>query len=131
MRVVFDTNIYVPAFVFPGGPAEAALRKVMDGAVNLVVSSPIIRELLGVMADKFARDPEELSHIAMFLSDLANVVEPRHVLHVLSDDPDNRILECAVTGCADIVVTGDRAMLKLGAYQGVRFLSLKGFLEVA
>ena len=65
----------------------------------------------------------------MFLSELAELVAPRKRLAVLDDEPDNRILECAVTGSADIIVTGDRAMLDLRAYQGIRILSLRQFLN--
>jgi predicted nucleic acid-binding protein len=47
---------------------------------------------------------------------------------VLRDEPDNRILECAVTAKARVIVTGDQAMLALGEYRGIRILSLKDFL---
>ena len=43
--------------------------------------------------------------------------------------PDNRILECAVEGRADVVVTGDRAMLRLRRYADVRIISLREYLE--
>ena len=129
MRAVFDTNIYVSAFAFPGGRAEAALWKAVEGEVQLVLSKPIIHELLHVLARKFGRDPEELARVAVFLSELAEVVQPRRKIAVLTDDADNRILECAATGRADVIVTGDHAMLELGEYQGVRIITLKDFLE--
>jgi predicted nucleic acid-binding protein len=69
--------------------------------------------LLGVLARKFARDAEELAHLAVFLEDLAEIVEPRRKISMLADEPDKRILECAVAGRAELIVTGDRAMLKL------------------
>jgi len=43
-----------------------------------------------------ARDAEELAHVAVFLSDIAVIVAPKHRLRVVKDEPDNRILECAV-----------------------------------
>jgi uncharacterized protein len=130
VRVVFDTNIYVSAFAIAGGQAEAALLKALAGEAQLVVSRAIIHELLDVLARKFGRDPEELAHIAVFLAELADVVRPRRKLGVLRDDADNRILECALAGRADVIVTGDRAMLELGEYQGVRIVTLREFLEV-
>ena len=45
------------------------------------------------------------------------------------DEPDNRILECAATADADVIVTGDRAMLNLKKYQEIRILSLRQFLD--
>lgn len=130
MRVVFDTNIYVSAFAIPGGRAEAALLKAVAGEVQLVVSRAIIRELLDVLARKFGREAEELAHVAVFLAELAAVVRPRRKLGVLRDDADNRILECALAGRAEVIVTGDRAMLELGEYQEVRIVTLRKFLEV-
>lgn len=130
MRVVFDTNVYVSAFAIPGGQAEAALAKAVEGRAQLVVSTAIIHELLDVLARRFGRDPEELAHVAVFVAELAEVVRPRRRLQVLRDDADNRILECALAGRADVIVTGDRAMLGLVEYQGVRIVTLRGFLEV-
>ena len=130
MRIVFDTNIYVSAFVIPGGQAEAALLKAVEGEAQLVVSRAIIQELLKELACKNGRDPEELAHVAVFLAELADVVRPRRTLKVLRDDADNRILECALAGQADVIVTGDRAMLALGEYQRVRIVTLREFLPV-
>lgn len=129
MRVVFDTNIYVSAFAIPGGQAEAALLRVINGEVQLVVSRAIIHELLDVLARKFGRDGEELAHIAVFVAELADAVQPRRRLRVLKDDADNRILECALAGRAEVIVTGDRAMLELGEYQGIRMVTLRDFLR--
>lgn len=129
MRAVFDTNIFVSAFAIPGGRAEAAILRAVEGEVRLAISQPIIHEVLDVLARKFDWNAEELARVAVYLSGLAEVVAPRRRLKVLRDDPDNRILECAVAGKADVIVTGDQAMLQLGAYRGIRVLSLRDFLE--
>ncbi|MEX2165102.1 MAG: putative toxin-antitoxin system toxin component, PIN family [Sulfuricaulis sp.] len=128
MRAVFDTNIFISAFAIPGSRAETALVKVAEGAVQLAISPAIIHEVLDVLARKFDRNPEELSRAAVYLSELAEVVTPRRRLKVLRDEPDNRILECAATAKAEVIVTGDQAMLALGEYRGIRILSLKDFL---
>ena len=47
----------------------------------------------------------------------------------MKDEPDNRILECAVAGRADVIVTGDRALLALGEYRGARIISLREYLD--
>ena len=129
MRAVFDTNIFVSTFTFPGGRAEEAVIKAARGDVELIVSKPIIRETLDVLARKFDRSAEELARVAVFLSELGEVVTPRTKLKVLADEPDNRILECAVAGGADVIVTGDQAMLDLGSYEGIRMMTLREFLK--
>lgn len=129
MRVVFDTNIFVSAFVLPGSRADAALIRVVDDIDQLVISKAIIDELLTVLARKFARDADELARVAVFLSDLAEVVRPRGRIDVLQDEADNRILECARTGKVDVIVTGDKAMIELGSYRSINIISLRNFLE--
>jgi len=131
MKVVFDTNILVSALVFPGGRADIALRRIIEARDRLLLSKPILDELLGILARKFSRDTEELAHVAVFLSDLSIVVKPRRKLAVLADEPDNRILECAVTGGADAIVTGDKALLELKTFRKVKLLSLRAYLQEA
>jgi uncharacterized protein len=129
LKAVFDTNIFVSALAIPGGQAERAIAQVIDGRVTLCISKAITHEVLGVLAEKFSRGPEEISRTAIFLSELAELVSPRKKLAVLDDEPDHRILECAATGNVDIIVTGDRAMLNLKRYLDIRILSLRQFLD--
>jgi putative PIN family toxin of toxin-antitoxin system len=129
VKVVFDTNILVSALVFPDGRGEAALRRIIEEQDQLVISKPSLDELLGTLARKFSRDAEELAHIAVFLSDLAVFVKPRRRLRVVKDEPDNRILECALAGRAEAIVTGDHALLALREYKSVRLISLRDYLE--
>ena len=128
MKVVFDTNILVSALVFPGGRADAALRRIVEEQDQLIISKAILAELLRVLGSKFSRDSEELAHVAVFLSELALTVKPRRRLRVVKDEPDNRILECALTGRAEVIVTGDHSLLALGEYKGVRIIRLREYL---
>ncbi|MCE2999840.1 MAG: putative toxin-antitoxin system toxin component, PIN family [Betaproteobacteria bacterium] len=128
MKVVFDTNVLVAALVFPGGQGEAALERIVAEQDELIISRPIIDELLDVLSRKFSRDAEELAHVAVFLADLGTLVRPRQRLAVVADEPDNRILECAVAGNAGVIVTGDKALLALRRYQGIQIVSLRDYL---
>ena len=96
MRVVFDSNILVSGLVFPGKQAEKALLRIIDGRDRLLVSKPIIDELLSVLARKFARDLEALARTAVLIEELGEMIRPKRRIHMLKDEPDNRILECAV-----------------------------------
>jgi len=49
----------------------------------------------------------------------STVVRPAVTLSVVEDEPDNRVLECAVTGGADLIVSGDRHLLRLGTYSNI------------
>jgi putative PIN family toxin of toxin-antitoxin system len=129
MNVVFDTNIFISALVIPGSQAEKAILKIIEGDDILLISKEIIDEVLSVLSTKFSRDREALSHVAVTLSDLGVLVNPAKKIKVFKDEPDNRILECALSGYADVIVTGDKDMLKLGMYKKVRIISLKEYLE--
>ena len=128
MRVVFDTNIFISALVIPGSRAEKAILRILDGADTLLISKPILDELLSTLARKFSRDPEALSQVAVMMMEMAELVEPRNTVEVFKDDPDNRILECAESGRADVIVTGDKEMLLLKRYQGIQLISLRDYL---
>jgi uncharacterized protein len=131
VKVVFDTNVLVSALVFPGGRGEEALLRIVAEHDELILSRPILDELLGVLARKFARDAEELSRVALLIAGIGTMVRPRRRLSVVKDAADNRILECALAGRAQVVVTGDKALLALKEYRGIRVLSLAEYLETA
>jgi putative PIN family toxin of toxin-antitoxin system len=129
MKVVFDTNIFISALVIPRSQAEKAISKIIEGDDILLISKEIIDEVLSVLSSKFSRDREALSHVAVTLSDLGELITPTKRIGILRDESDNRILECALSGHADVIVTGDKDMLKLGIYKNVRIISLKEYLE--
>jgi uncharacterized protein len=64
----------------------------------------------------------------VFLSEIARFVKPRLKLRIVDDEPDNRILECAIAGRAESIVTGDRALLALHEFRGVRIAALRDYL---
>jgi len=129
VKLVFDTNIFISAFVIPYSKAEKAILRILEGTDSLIISKEIINEILSVLSAKFHRDSEAVSHTALYLSDLAQIVKPTKKIHILEDDPDNRVLECALHAKADAIVTGDREMLKLKEIEGIRIISLKEYLE--
>jgi len=128
VRVVFDSNVYISALVIPGGRAAQALSRILDGTDTLLISKPILDEVLATLARKFSRDTEALSQTAVILTEMAEVVKSERTVTVFKDDPDNRILECAEAGRADCIVTGDKAMLGLKQYRGIRLISLREYL---
>ncbi|MBI5194887.1 MAG: putative toxin-antitoxin system toxin component, PIN family [Nitrospirae bacterium] len=128
MRVVFDSNIFISAFVIPGSQAEKAVFRIINNHDSLILSKTIIDEVLSVLAHKFSRDREAISRIAVYLAGLGEIVHTIRSITVLRDVPDNRILECAVSGKADVIVTGDKQMLALKEYKGIKIITLKEYL---
>jgi len=128
LLLVFDTNVYISAFVVPGSKSDLAFRLALRGAFDLAASEAILTELREKLASKFGLTESELSRVERTIRTAATIVEPETELHVLDDEPDNRILECAVALQASAIVTGDRHLLALGAYEGVGIMTVAELL---
>lgn len=129
-RVVLDTNVYLSAILF-GGPPETILHLARSRTLTLVVSRPILAELNRVLRAKFAWTAAQARQAEMEIRSLAAVVRPRERLSVVTDDePDNRVLECAVAGAAHAIVTGDlRHLRPLDSFRGIPILTPREFLH--
>mgnify|MGYP000011741149 CR=1 FL=1 len=130
MKVVFDTNIYISAFVIPGGNAEKAYLHAVDGNFELCTSIAILTELARKLDEKFGWEKEKIELLITSISNLANTFKTSPRLKVLSDDPDNRILECALDATAEFIVTGDKHLLNLTRYQDIEIIKLSAFLAM-
>lgn len=127
-RVVFDTNVYVSALRTRQGRGEEALTGAIDRRFELFVSVPILAEMSRILEEKFDWDREKVEAAVRFASTVAKVVRPTNKLALLDDEPDNRILECAVASVADTIVTGDRHLLRLHSWNDIAVLTLADFL---
>ena len=130
MKVVFDTNIYISAFVIPGGNAEKAYIHAIDGDFELCTSIAILTELARKLDEKFVWEKQKIVQLLTSISDVATVLKTTPRLKVLSDDPDNRILECALKAGAAFLVTGDKHLLKLRNYENFESIKLANFLTI-
>ena len=130
MKVVFDTNIYISAFVIPGGNAEKAYLHAIDGDFELCTSIAILTELARKLDEKFGWEKQKIVQLLTSISDVATVLKTTPLLKVLSDDPDNRILECALKAGAAFLVTGDKHLLKLRNYENFEIMKLANFLRI-
>ncbi len=128
-RVAADTNIYISALMFGGLPG-VFLDLGLNCAFTLVSSRAILDELDEKLRCKFAVSEGDVSQIRARLEGAASLADPDFTLQAVADDPDDdRILECAVAGKADLIVSGDRHLLHLGSYAGIPVLTVRQFLE--
>jgi len=130
LRVVFDTNIYISAFVIPGGNAEKAYLGAINGDFELYTSVAILTELAGKLEEKFGWEKPRIVQLIRSISDVAVVLKTGPCLKVLSDEPDNRILECASEAEAGLLVTGDKHLLELQEYGSCKIVKLSPFLTM-
>lgn len=128
MRVVFDTNIYISALAIPGGNAEDAYFEAVRGTFELFTSVAILTETARVLQTKFDWEEDKVRKAIRDISQTATVLRPRPSLHILKDEPDNRILECAIAAQAKYVVSGDPHLLALTHHADIVMISLTDFL---
>lgn len=122
-----DTNVFLSAFTF-GGKPEAVFEMARAGRIQLVVSTPILAELASILSGKFSWADEDIREALMVVGRHADLIKRGTRLRVLDDDADNRILECAVEGHADWIVSGDRHLLNLKEFRGIRIIGVSDFL---
>ena len=129
MRVVIDTNVYISALMFGGLPGSL-LQLALSRSFVAVISPALLDELDEKLRLKFEISAKEATLIRAKLESIAEIVRPEMVLHEIEDDPDDdRVLECALEGEANYIVTGDRHLLKLGIYEGVPIVTVRQFLD--
>ena len=132
-RIVIDTNILVSAFLSQTSvPAQA-----FDHAINHdqpLASTDTMRELIRVLkSPKF--DPfvsaEHRDALVMRFAPLVEMVEVVQPVHVCRDADDDRVLEVAVNGMADTIISGDKDLLALDPFRGIRIVTPRAYLESA
>ncbi len=129
MRVVADTNVYVSALNF-GGTAEEVLALARARAIEVFVSPAILAEIEGVLARKFRWSAGRARQATTLVREFAQLVRPKETIHVITEDePDNRILECALEARAEVVISGDRHLRQLKTFRGMQILGPGEFLE--
>ena len=130
LRSVLDTNVVVSGLLFPGSvPSRAVLR----AQAGTVLSSASMRaELMDVFSrsrfDRYANRDERLQLAGAFILATEEVLVTVPI-HVCRDPRDDKFLEAAVHGGADLIVTGDRDLLALDPFEGIRIVTPAAFLE--
>ncbi len=129
VRVTADSNIYVSAILFGGKPLTL-LKLGHSRRVRLFISDEIIDETLGVLREKFKRSRERVIVAEEFIRTCTYEVAPTERLNDVPDDEDdNRVLECAIAGGCEYVVTGDTDLLRIGSYRDIEIVRVSEFLD--
>ena len=128
-RVVRDTNVLVSAVL--GGRTAPVLAHWRAGHFALVVTEAIVREYLTVLRrPKFGLPAEVVDDIAGYVFRKAEFVTPMERLTVIVADPtDDKFLEAAVAGDAEVIVSGNKHLLDLKTFRQVAILTVHEFLS--
>ena len=130
MKVVFDTNILVSAVLWHGAPYRCLLA-VRAGLTELILSPPIVEEYRRVLIKKFSMTQGEAEENIAVIQKSTVLVDIPGTLKVVTDDPeDDKFIETALVAGAQWVVSGDKHLLGLGAYRGIKVISARAFLDM-
>ncbi|OGF50849.1 MAG: putative toxin-antitoxin system toxin component, PIN family [Candidatus Firestonebacteria bacterium GWA2_43_8] len=130
-RVVFDTNVYISATIFPGGIPEELLKLAFAGDILLGVSKEILEELSKVYLRKFHLNSRAVYEQIKRILNNAELVEPTEKLSIVkADKSDNIVLECAVAYKAEIIVSGDFHLLEIKKYKAISILKPAEYLRL-
>jgi putative PIN family toxin of toxin-antitoxin system len=131
MRVTLDTNVLISSLIAAGGSADRLVQLVRDGKVEMVLSRFILAELARVLTQKFELPSKAVQKAVQRFEQLSTIVEPTLTIHIIKEkEDDNRILECAVAGEVDFLVTGDkRHILALRSIRGIPIVGVSELLE--
>ena len=126
--LVLDTNVLISGLLFTGTP-----RKILDaallGKLELVTSLDLLNELERVLKDKFSNTGIEVAQMLEIVMNAAVISIPTEIVEAIKDDPaDNRVLECAVSGKAEVIISGDKHLLKLKKFRDIPILTPREFL---
>ena len=136
IKAVFDTNVIASGVTAQSGSPHELLQAWRRGDVALITSKAIVDEVVEVLQRPFFREKRQINEsdsarIKRLLMSDAVVVTPEIRLELVHDDPDDdRILECAVAGNADYIVSGDHHLLALRRYQGIRIVTPRELLTI-
>jgi putative PIN family toxin of toxin-antitoxin system len=129
IRAVVDTNVYISAFMFGGLPG-ALLDLILLRSFDTLISPVLLDELDEKLRLKFKVSPSEAAVIRERIKVVAHLVKPNEALSIVADDPDDdRVLECAVAGKADYIVTGDKHLLALRSFRDIDIVSVRQFMD--
>jgi putative PIN family toxin of toxin-antitoxin system len=131
LRIVIDTNVIISAFYFPNSVPTLALDEVSQKH-TLLFTFETIQEVTEVIFrkkfDRYARSFEREEFIGRLVSGSEEIVV-RETIIACKDPKDDKFLEAAVSGNADIIITGDNKLKELNPFRGIEILLAVEFLK--
>ncbi|MBI3330313.1 MAG: putative toxin-antitoxin system toxin component, PIN family [Nitrospinae bacterium] len=122
--------MYISAFLYPERPLFQILPQAAQRRYHLLMSPAIVREAGRVMRERLGWEEDVRIRHLKTLTKAGEIITPQITLAVIPEDPpDNRVLECAVEGRANLIVSGDRHLRRLKMYQGIPIVRPIDFLR--
>jgi len=130
VKAVPDTNVIISS-IFWRGPPYRVMKHGFEREYIILTSPEIIDEVIDRLKYKFNLPENRIHDLIGILIAFSLVVEPSRRINAVEDDPDdNKIIECAVEGNADYIVSGDKHLLNVEKFEYVEIVTPKEFIEL-
>ena len=135
IRITVDTNILISAS-FQHGLPEKIINKAENRELILVLSEKILEEYNKVLnyeeiKEKIQGKDLEMKQALLRIGMIAEIVEIKSKIKLIKEDPsDNKIIECAVDGKVDYIISKDNHLLKHKEYKGIKIITPEEFLKI-
>ena len=129
MRVILDTNVFISGIFF-AGPPYRILKAWRDGKIRLVISPKILEEYRRVAQDLVKQFPAiNLIPILEMVAVKAQVFPDQNLPDPVCVDPDvDKFLACALTGKCKLIISGDKHLLCVAGYRGIKVIKPREFV---
>ena len=130
LNITADTNILISATIAKGNEYRILLLA-KKGKIHLSISPQILKEFKGVISrPRFGFSSEQVDRVLKQIIHISHLVLPTLNLNVIKDDPDDdRILECALAANSDYIISGDKHLLTLKEFKGIKIIRSFHLLE--
>ncbi|MBU2054859.1 MAG: putative toxin-antitoxin system toxin component, PIN family [Proteobacteria bacterium] len=130
MRIVLDTNVFISSFF--GGNPRTIIDLWKDGRLTLCLSQDIFDEYIEVLRRLGLDNTPELEELLKLFATGFHIVFTTRTpeIHVAADPDDDKSIACAMALKAGCVVSGDKALVDVRLYQGIKIVTPGEFLEI-
>jgi putative PIN family toxin of toxin-antitoxin system len=130
VKFILDTNVFVSGIFF-SGPPNRILTAWNDGQLALVTSLEILDEYRRVAHELNRQFPSvDINAIIDLAVVNSEIYEPPPLPEPVCADPDDdKFIACAVTSGVQVIVSGDRHLLKVSGYRNIKVLKPRDFVE--
>ena len=131
IKAVIDTNIFISSLIGNGNPS-LIIDYLIEKEFRLIISHALIDELFDVLSrPRFKKyfTYDDIKELASLVQSYARITPPGTRLQICRDPKDDIVLECAVAGEADYIVTGDEDLLCLTSYRNIHIITPAQFIR--
>ena len=129
IRAVLDTNVFISSIFWLGAPYRI-VQKGFEGDFVIVTSPEILKEVGNTLHRKFRFPAEDTNTFLEIITLNSYLVEPQERIRAVKADPhDDKIIECALSGQAHFIVSGDHHLLDLRQYKDIKIVNPRQFLK--